>query len=279
MGNNSIFNSVECIDKWKLAELNELVSQIEDDMVEKTNDIKLGKNYSNIILRIMSSSIVRMREILCLCSCGYPDGAMSLARLLCEHAVILYFLETSESDDLTGIVANYHNNYEIQRLKTLKFVSEQIEHNQQRTQALQKELDVFTSNIADYKRRNKRDYWWANMSTFASMFDEVIKRSDKIDGPNLILPTLYVDYKLSCLKTHSSVLGNVWGIGKSKDITVIDTSATIQGHNLPLRMAVKAFAIITYISFTNLSLDYEKYKGALNDLLFFYDSKKSDFEK
>ena len=28
----------------------ELVGQIEDDMAEKTNDIKLGKDYSNIIL-------------------------------------------------------------------------------------------------------------------------------------------------------------------------------------------------------------------------------------
>ncbi len=265
-------NEYNCIDKWRLNELNEIVDSVDEDIYNEIleNKIQYAIDYINIILRVMGSSIICMREIICLSSCGYPDGCMALARLLCEHAVILYFLDSSKNaPDFSQIIENYYNDSEVKRTKTLLFTAEKAK-NEDKINELKDKLENFTSAIPTYNRKNKSDYWWTNINSFADMFNEVIKRNQEIDGKNDFLLSLYIDYKLACLQTHSSCLGNAWRIGKPNDITTIDTSPTAEVYNIPLLMALKSFFIVLLVAYENLSLDFNKYKHKLNELLAFY---------
>ena len=62
-----------------------------------------------------------MREIIHLSAFGYPDGALSLARNIYEHVIILAFFENHKSDnDFGNYVDDYYVDYDIQRNKALQ---------------------------------------------------------------------------------------------------------------------------------------------------------------
>lgn len=273
----NVFSNMECIQKWKLNELSELVGRIEDDMAKKTKGIKLGKDYSNIILRIMSSSVVCMREIMCLCACGYPDGAMARARLLCEHAVILEYFEIKrDKPNFKTIIENYHKNYEIQRLATCLFSARNVDCDKKALKEIEDELNKLKSQLQSYKEGN--DYWWTDQKSFSEIFKLVTNVNHSINGHNTFFTQMHADYQLACLQIHSSCLGNVWKIGRSKDITKIDTSPTLREHNIPLRFATRALSVIVYNAYLHFTMDYEQYKESFSELYVFYNQKHDSVE-
>ncbi len=203
-------NEFDCIKKWRLNELNEIIDFVDEEIYNKMHENKVpyAIDYKNIILRVMSSSIICMREIIYLSSCGYSEGCMALVRLLCKHAVILYFLDTAKNSSVfSRIIENYYNDSEIKRNKTILFTAEKA-GNGDKINVLKDKLKNFTSAIPTYNNKNKGVYWWTNINSFADMFNVIINRNQSIDGRSDVLSSLYIDYKLACLQTHSSCLGN-----------------------------------------------------------------------
>ena len=84
-----------CSLQWRLDELEKIIDSMENE-IEATitqQQIQTDHDYTNIILRTAGKSIVSMREIIHLSAFGYPDGALSLARNIYEHVIILAFFE------------------------------------------------------------------------------------------------------------------------------------------------------------------------------------------
>ena len=78
------------IEKWKLNELVGVVDEFDSTICDKVNESKLkfSHDYKNLLFFMAGKSVVTTKEILCLVQCGYPEGALSLARNLYEQSVI-----------------------------------------------------------------------------------------------------------------------------------------------------------------------------------------------
>ena len=93
-----------CSLQWRLDELDKIIDSMENEIEAAITQqqIQTGHDYTNIILRTAGKSIVSMREIIHLSAFGYPDGALSLARNIYEHVIILAFFENHKSDNDFG---------------------------------------------------------------------------------------------------------------------------------------------------------------------------------
>ena len=88
------------IKKWKLNELVHIVDELDSticDTINKSN-LKFSHNYKSLLFFMAGKSVVTMKEILCLVQCGYPEGALSLARNLYEQFVIAEFFHSHKAD-------------------------------------------------------------------------------------------------------------------------------------------------------------------------------------
>lgn len=93
-----------CSLQWRLDELDKIIDSMENEIEAAITQqqIQTGHDYTNIILRTAGKSIVSMKEIIHLSAFGYPDGALSLARNIYEHVIILAFFENHKSDNDFG---------------------------------------------------------------------------------------------------------------------------------------------------------------------------------
>ena len=124
MGVVSLALSIQtnCSLDWKLNVLDKIIDSMEDEieLAITQKQILTDRNYANIILRIAGKSVVNMREIICLSTYGYPDGALSIARNLYEQVIILAFFENHKNDkDFNNYIEDYYTDYDIQRNKAL----------------------------------------------------------------------------------------------------------------------------------------------------------------
>ncbi len=120
-----------CSLQWRLDELEKIIDSMEDEIEEAIThqNLQTDHNYTNIVLRTAGKSIVGMREIIRLSAFGYPDGALSLARNIYEHVIILAFFESHKHDkDFDDYVDDYYIDYDIQRNKALQYESENCTH-------------------------------------------------------------------------------------------------------------------------------------------------------
>lgn len=256
---------------WRIKEIDSIIDEFENEIIQylNNNDIKRDNNYLNIVLDIAAKSIVTFREILCLCNCGFPDGALSLARNLCEQFFVISFFENvKESDDFENYIHDYYLDYEIQCVKKNKKALERFDKSKC------KEFDCELNELRQKKISDKKgNYWWANLNSFKELCDKVKENTD--DETIGLINNLLLGYDRACVSLHSSCLGNSVRLIYDKESTAIDTSPSKKGHSIPLWLATTSFIWIVGVTRCNLGIGTELNKP-LNDLAIFYLNKMNE---
>ena len=262
-----------CSLQWRLDELDKIIDSMENE-IEKAvtqQQIQTSHDHTNIILRIAGKSIVNMREIIHLSTFGYPDGALSLARNIYEHVIILAFFENHKYDENFGdYVDDYYIDYDIQRNKALQYESENCTQDTEALTALKNELDQLKQTA---HHRVAGDYWWSGSSSFNQLVKAAIASVPEERGKRF-LHGLHFAYKRACVSIHSSCIGNILRLGADPDFDGIDTSPTIKGHSLPLWFATTSLVYIMGVTYALLDLDYKTHDQDLNDLALFFHQKE-----
>lgn len=123
---------VNLVEKWKLDELVCVVDEFEDAICNKVDEssLKFFHDYKSLLFFMVGKSLVTMKEILCLVQCGYPEGALSIARNLYEQFVIADFFHNHKADsNFQDYIDDFFADYAIQQNKLLLFSAEYVEHN------------------------------------------------------------------------------------------------------------------------------------------------------
>ena len=262
-----------CSLQWRLDELEEIIDSIENEIEAAITQqqIQTGHDYTNIILRTAGKSIVSMREIIRLSALGYPDGALSLARNVYEHVIILAFFQNHKYDkNFNDYVDDYYIDYDIQRNKALQYESKNCTQDAEALTALKNELDQLKQKA---HHRVGGDYWWSGSSNFGQLVETAIASVPDERGKRF-LHGLHFTYKRACVSIHSSCIGNTLRLGADPDFNGIDTSPTIKGHSLPLWFATTSFVYIMGVTYSQLNLDYKIYDHNLNNLALFFHQKE-----
>ena len=271
-----INNYSEYTSLWKLDKLGKLVDEFDAVVAEcvSKNNIKYGFDYTNIVLSMAGKCIVTLREIMCLSSFGYPDGALSLSRNIYEQFIILFFFESNKQQpEFQQFVDDYYCDYDIQRLKKLKLEYE-----------LRGETDCIENVEQDLEKTKKKahnkvgkDYWWSGFSSFRLLKENVVNLATDIETKKLI-NLMHIAYLRACISIHASCLGNTVRLGMEKEFVGVDNTPKSHGHGLPLWLSTVSFALIVEATcnelqikddfrdkFVNISLFYlKKYKEDLN---------------
>ena len=99
---------------WKIDELEQIVSSLENAFGEALSTQKTARDYANIQIRAYAHAIIVMKEILCLIKSGFPDGALALARRLYEQNVMLSFFEKRKTQaGFDDLVQRYYDSHTI----------------------------------------------------------------------------------------------------------------------------------------------------------------------
>ena len=110
------------------------------DTINKSN-LKFSHNYKSLLFFMAGKSVVTMKEILCLVQCGYPEGALSLARNLYEQFVIAEFFHSHKANgNFQDYIDDFFADYEIQRNKLLLFSAEYVEHDVALKQQIEQDI-------------------------------------------------------------------------------------------------------------------------------------------
>ncbi|MFR8872631.1 MAG: DUF5677 domain-containing protein [Oscillospiraceae bacterium] len=145
---------------------------------------------------------------------GYPDGALSLARNIYEHVIILAFFENHKSDnDFGNYVDDYYVDYDIQRNKALQYESKNCTQDAEALTALKNELDQLKQTA---HHRVAGDYWWSGSSNFGQLVKAAIASVPDERGKRF-LHGLHFTYKRACVAIHSSCIGNTLRLGVDPD--------------------------------------------------------------
>lgn len=231
----------------------------------RVQHIKTGNDYLNILLFAFGKSIMTMREIICLSTFGFPDGALSLARNIYEEFIVVSFFEKHRQDsDFQNYVDDYHLDYNIQRNKALKYEAAHFDNS-----TVLKEIENETTKTASHRKITKQDFWWTGKGSFANVVED-IQNSETNPTVKTFLARLHFAYKRACASIHASCLGNALRLGVDNNYIGIDNSPKINGHELPLYLATCAFILIVSITCKELQLDDKYMNKELNDLAAFY---------
>lgn len=260
------------VPKWRLEKLDTTIDEFEEELSNAIQrlEVKEAEDYLNILLRTAGKSIVTFREILTLSAHGYPDGALSLARNLYEQFIIVAFLESKKSNDnFQKYIQDYHLDYEIQRLKALKYEAESCHRDTDRAKKIEDKIHYLKTNAN--RAGGKGDYWWSGEGSFYEVFkrihagvpDEILKQ---------FIAQLHFAYKRACVSLHSSSLGNTIRLGDDSSFSGIDTSPRVRGAGLPLWLATASFMYIVGVVSEQLQIDYQPYITRLSDLSKFYQT-------
>lgn len=269
-------NEINYNDKWKLQYLYITIKEFNDEIGNTVNLIGINENndYTNLILQTTQKSIITMMEIINLCSLGFPDGALSLARNLFEQFVIICFFEhNKESADFNNIIHDYYLDAKLKQDKLQVFVYENFGDNNNCLEICQKNIEKCKNELAN--KKVKGDYWWSGYQSFSGLLDCVLSNI-KDDSVKNLIQELHFGYKRACISLHSSCLGNILRLGKETDLSIIDTSPTELGLGLPLWFSISCFIMIAGVAGKTIKMSSEKYLERLNDLAFFYKSKIVD---
>lgn len=259
----------ECTKLWKLDELSLIVDSIESYVLDamQAQHIKTGNNYLNILLFAFGKSITTMREIVCLSTFGFPEGALSLARNMYEQFIVVSFFEKHRQDsDFQNYVDDYYLDYNIQRNKALRY---EATHFSNSAELKKIESETITARNASHREITRQDFWWTGKGTFANVVEDV-QNSETDSAIKTFLARLHFAYKRACASIHASCLGNVLRLGVDSNYIGIDNSPKTNGHELPLYLATCAFILIVSITCKELQLDDKYMNKELNDLAAFY---------
>ncbi len=259
----------ECTKLWKLDDLDLIVDSVESYIVDavQAQHIKTGNDYLNILLFAFGKSITTMREIICLTTFGFPDGALSLARNVYEQFIAVSFFEKHRQDsDFQNYVDDYHLDYNIQRNKALRY---EATHFGNSAGLEEIECETKKAENASHHRITKQDFWWTGKGSFAKVVEDV-QNSETDPVIKTFLARLHFAYKRACASIHASCLGNVLRLGVDSNFIGIDNSPKTNGHEFPLYLATCAFILIVSVTCKELQLDDKYMNKELNDLAAFY---------
>lgn len=259
------------IEKWKLNELVQVVDEFENTMCDKANESKLkySQDYKTLLFFMAGKSVVTTKEVLCLVQCGYPEGALSLARNLYEQFVIAEFFHTRKADsNFQNYIDDFFADYEIQRNKLLAFSAEYVESDNAAKQRAEQYVHEIRANSHSKK---KGDYWWADKKTFYDMVIDLIK-SQTNPAFKKFMARYHTIYKRACVSLHANCAGNILRLGDNPEFSGIDNRPRENGHSVPLLLVVYSFLCVTCIVCEEFEIDYTNWKLRLNDLLIYYNS-------
>lgn len=262
---------VNHIEKWKLNELMRVVDELDSAICDKVNGSKMKffHDYKSLLFFMAGKSVVTMKEILCLVQCGYPEGALSLARNLYEQFVIAEFFHTHKAEsNFQDYIDDFFADYEIQRNKLLLFSAEYVEHDI----AAKQQIEQYTTEIrASAHSQKKGTYWWADKGTFSDMAIDLIEH--QIDPVFKKVTAMYhTMYKRACISLHASCAGNILRLGDDSEFCGVDNRPRENGHSVPLLLGVYSFLCVTGVVCEEFGIDHTKWKLWLNDLLIYYNS-------
>lgn len=261
-----------CTEQWRLYDLDAVIDEMETEIANAVteNKVHTDKDYMNIVLRTAGRSLVGIREILCLSASGYPDGALALARNLYEHVMVLAFFENNQQDiKFENFVEDYHNDYDVRRIKAWKYECQNCSHDTAEIEKLSNEFKQLKENA---HHEVKGDYWWSGYPRFNQLVDAAIS-SVSDDKGKRFLHTMHLTYMRACLSIHANCMGNTLRLGADPDFAGIDTAPTPNGHALPLWFATSSLIYIMGVTFSKLNLQYDKYDEKLNELAAFFYGK------
>lgn len=263
------FNKNNNIAKWKLNEFDKLNNDFDEAIYTAIEDqkIKEGLDYTNILLDIAGKTIVTVREIICLTSNGFADGAMLLARTLYEHFIIVNFFEIHKNDsNFNHYVEDYYTDYYNSYNRYMKYTAKALGN----TDLIKKINDSNEELKAKAHRKLGRDYWWSGKNSFAELAESV---GDYLSN-NEKLRRLYIRanvlYKQACFSVHSNCFGNMWRLQYRADNHVTDTRPSEDGHGFPLELTSISLIYITCTICKHLSIDYIYFHDGFNKLAAFY---------
>lgn len=257
--------------KWKLNELESVINEFDRKICDKVNGLKLkfSYDYKSLLFFMSGKSIITMKEILCLVQCGYPEGALSLARNLYEQFVVAEFFHAHKTDgNFQDYIDDFFADYEIQRNKLLVFSTEYVENDITKKQQVEQDIATIRTNAHSKK---KSTYWWADKGTFSDMAIDLIKHQTDPDFKKF-LAMYHVIYKRACLSLHVSCAGNILRLGDNPKFCGIDNRPRENGHSVPFLLGVYSFLYVSAVVCEEFGIDFPEWKQRLNDLLVYYNS-------
>ena len=73
-----MYSQEQLIEHLRLQELESVITNFEDFVAaEVSNKYSIANDYPNVLIQLAGKTIWTFREILCLCSSGFPEGALS----------------------------------------------------------------------------------------------------------------------------------------------------------------------------------------------------------
>lgn len=251
------------IKHWKLDDFFSTVVEFHNQMAEAINQQKIEykQDYKNIVIHLLSASIVTIQEILQLCAKGYPDGAYALSRNLYEQFIHLAFFEShKDSKDFQEYIDNYYLNYEVQRLKILKFEAEHLEHDTALSNSYRDKINSITG------KNTPPDYWWSGETSFNAMCTVVLNAANDCQP---LVEKLRLLYKEACLYIHSNTFGIINRLG-GHDPGSVDPCPRADGHEYPLHFAAMSFIYLVGVASQAFQFDSTHILDTLNKLALYY---------
>lgn len=251
----------------KVDELWKLVGVFEDKIAEAAENqhVVIADDYRNLLLHASAKSIVTTRELCILCANGYPDGALSLARNIYEHFIVLAFLESKRKEsEFMNYINDYYVDADLQYCKMAKVQKSTMPEDEfERIVSLEKEAKSRAT------RNTKGQYWWTGLSDFRALID-YISEINQDSGLSAMLVRLHAMYKLACVVLHSNSLGNNFRIGIDRDFAGIDTNPVDKGLELPLEFVSLTLIYIIGTVGAEFGIEYEAIIKPLNELAAHY---------
>lgn len=273
-----MINSLESnIQKYRLNDLETLLNNFEDSVADEVNKNRYveGKDYNTILIHIAGKTTWTFREIIYLCSCGFPEGALSLARNLYEQAITLAFLtKVRHNPDFQNYIDDYFEDANIQRTKVFLWEAKFITKDNQKVQKYERELQMIRSNA---HHNGKGDYWWTGYGNFTSVVEYLIS-TDADESFARFMTGLHLIYKRACASLHAGSFGNGLRLGTNPSFVGVDNTAKAKGQELPLYFATNSFIPVVGVTCRELNLGGDELLKSLNDLAIFYFEKQNNEE-
>ena len=256
------------VEKYRLNDLDQLINSFENDLAFAitSQQIKDEQTYLNILLHTAGNVIVKTREILCLVSSGYADGALALARTLYEHYIILSFFQLHENDsDFGDYIDDYYLDYEKTGIKYFRNISQKLDYSD-----LSEEIQIAYEQLEGKAHKPiKKEYWWAGFGSFADLCNSIIE-AHKNKRDHKIHIRMFSLYKHACASLHPSCFSITWRLEAGNQYRGLNTAPSEKGHTMPLELSVLSLLVIIPLVLQKLEIDYNKYTTKLNELAALY---------
>lgn len=237
---------------WEIPLLESYIEKLEEAFGNELSEIPIERNFINVLLRAYPQCILVLKEVLCLITNGYPDGALARARRIYESMIIAMYMNLHKlDDDFQDVIERYFDDQNIRAYDGRKKYYLSINQNDMAESCDRAIADIVRKHAGTKKVRDKKkevlssNYWWAQNSAISfSRLSQCLE-----DDYAKIL------YTRACIAIHAGAMGDAALLGRPKSEGVcLYTGATLNGASLPLQLAVYSFARITEIVFENFGV-------------------------